>query len=350
MGKQYLSELIKGERISLKKHEIELADKMYQYVVEDRERLSVFLPWPNLIKSVDDEINFINRCNKSWDEQVSSHYGIYRNSDDEYMGNISSFSFNWTSGSCEIGYWILGKFEGKGYMSDAVKLIEKTLYGMGFNRVVIRFDPNNKRLGSIPKRLGYKLEGTLRDAIYVDGQHQNLKVYSKLKREYESNLQDSEILKQFVISEQITDKGVICNQILRSLPEWFGIESAIQNYTNEVEEMVVFVAKQNNQALGFISLNQHNPFTAEIHVMGVSPNYHGKGIGTALVRKVEKYLEDNNSKFLQVKTLGESRNCKEYGLTRKFYDSVGFYPVEEFKELWDEDNPCLLMIKTIREE
>ncbi len=184
MEKQYLPELINGERISLKKHEVHLAEKMFNYVVEDRERLSRFLPWPSLIKSVEDEIEFINQSNEEWANQSAAQYGIYRNSDDEYMGNVAAFSLDWDNCSCEIGYWILGTFEGKGYMSDAVRLIEKIFFGIGFNRIVIRFDPDNERSGSIPKRLNYKFEGTLREAIVVDGEHRNLEVYSKLKKEF----------------------------------------------------------------------------------------------------------------------------------------------------------------------
>lgn len=186
MEKKYLPEQLTSERIHLKKHETHLAEKMFQYVLEDKERLSQFLPWPKFINSIQDEINFINRCNESWIDKSGAHYGIYRNSDTEYMGNISSFSFNWENASCEIVYWILGKFEKNGYMSEAVKLIEKTLFETGFNRIVIRFDPQNFRSGSIPKRLGYSFEGILREAVVVDNTFRNLEVYSKLKCEFDN--------------------------------------------------------------------------------------------------------------------------------------------------------------------
>ncbi|OUR96284.1 hypothetical protein A9Q84_07965 [Halobacteriovorax marinus] len=183
MEKQFLSELIVGERISLKRHTVDLAQKMFDYVVEDRERLAQFLPWPKFINTVQDEIDFIRKCGSDWDDFIGSYYGIYRNSDDEYMGNISSFSHNWNHHNCEIGYWILGKFEGQGYMSDAVKLMEKTLFEVGFNRIVIRFDTHNAKSGSIPKRLSYTYEGTLRKVMRVNNVFRDLEVYSKLHSE-----------------------------------------------------------------------------------------------------------------------------------------------------------------------
>jgi RimJ/RimL family protein N-acetyltransferase len=181
MDKQYLPELIVCERISLKRHNLSLAQKMFEYVTEDNERLARFLPWANFINKVEDEIDFINKCNESWDKQEGAQYGIFRNEDNEYMGNVGSFSFSWANESCEIGYWILGKFEGLGYMSEAVVALEKVLFQVGFNRIVIRFDPLNNKSGSIPKRLGYSHEGTLREAIKVGERFGNLEVYSKVR-------------------------------------------------------------------------------------------------------------------------------------------------------------------------
>ncbi|MDD4975417.1 MAG: GNAT family protein [Bacteriovorax sp.] len=181
MDKQYLPELIVGKRISLKRHNISLAQKMFEYVTEDEKRLSRFLPWPKFINKVEDEIDFINKCNDLWEKNGAADYGIFRNEDNEYIGNISSFALSWANESCEIGYWILGKFEGHGYISEAVVALEEVLFKIGFNRIVIRFDPLNNKSGSIPKRLNYIYEGTLRESIKVNERFRDLEVYSKIR-------------------------------------------------------------------------------------------------------------------------------------------------------------------------
>ncbi len=142
-------------------------------------------------------------------------------------------------------------------------------------------------------------------------------------------------------------KAEICEIILRSLPDWFGIESAIINYIADVQSMKTLVAYDGSDPVGFLALNYHNQFTAEIHVMGIMPQYHRKGIGKKLVFEAEKLLKKEGFKFMSVKTLSESRPNKEYDLTRKFYFEVGFIPIEEFKTLWDEFNPCLFLIKSL---
>lgn len=81
--------------------------------------------------------------------------------------------------------------------------------------------------------------------------------------------------------------------------------------------------------------------------MGVLEAYHRRGIGRSLVAACEKYCRDHRKEFLTVKTLAEARASKSYEKTRLFYLSMGFKPLEVFPDLWDEDNPCLLMVKRI---
>ena len=149
------------------------------------------------------------------------------------------------------------------------------------------------------------------------------------------------------IHEVSANKGEICNRILRSLPKWFGIEHAIVNYVREVEPMPMFVVEDHSQAVGFVALNFHNEFNAEIHVMGILPEYHGQGWGTVLAQAAQDHAAAKGARFLTVKTLSPAREDANYAATRKFYESFGFVPLEEFKTLWGEANPCLLMIKVI---
>jgi ribosomal protein S18 acetylase RimI-like enzyme len=143
-------------------------------------------------------------------------------------------------------------------------------------------------------------------------------------------------------------KQQVCNEILRSLPNWFGIEAAIIDYVNNIGELPVLVYQIDNNNVGFIALKQHNQFTMEIMVMGVLPSYHRQGIGKQLVDSASKYCLDNNIDFLTVKTLAETSTDPYYAQTREFYLNIGFRPLEIFPTLWDENNPCLLMIKCLK--
>lgn len=143
------------------------------------------------------------------------------------------------------------------------------------------------------------------------------------------------------------DKSRITNLILRTLPQWFGIEEAIVEYTEGVRNSDFYVAYQDNQPVGFISIKSNNSYTSEIYVMAILKEYQNIGIGKELIKTVEAELNKSSIKFLMVKTLGNSHPDKNYKRTREFYSRVGFYPLEEIKEIWGKENPCLIMIKAI---
>jgi ribosomal protein S18 acetylase RimI-like enzyme len=152
---------------------------------------------------------------------------------------------------------------------------------------------------------------------------------------------------KFSIQEITNRKGEIAEGILRSLFDWFDIESAIVEYCHHINELSLFAAvAQTNAVIGFLSLKEHNEFTGEIYVMGVAPEYHHQGIGKALIESSVEYCRNRGLEFLQVKTLGSSYHNSFFDRTRKFYMKVGFRPLEEFTSIW-LGNPCLIMVMAL---
>ena len=151
----------------------------------------------------------------------------------------------------------------------------------------------------------------------------------------------------FSIREIRENKAEICDEILRALPDWFGIEQAIRNYAKAVVDFPMFISEADGRVAGFLSLETHNPYTTEIHVMAVKQEFHRGGHGRALVAMAEKYSQAQRAEYLMVKTVGPSGKSTEYDRTREFYENTGFRPLQELKTLWDEHNPCLIMIKRL---
>jgi ribosomal protein S18 acetylase RimI-like enzyme len=153
---------------------------------------------------------------------------------------------------------------------------------------------------------------------------------------------------EFVVQGPLLGQAVLCEPILRSLPQWFGIEEAVVHYVQEIEHLPTFLAVADGRVAGFLSLKEHFAEAAEVYVMGLRVEYHRRGLGCALVERAEEWFRSRGGEYLQVKTLSPARADENYARTRAFYRAMGFRPLEEFPHLWDEANPCLLLVKALR--
>lgn len=154
------------------------------------------------------------------------------------------------------------------------------------------------------------------------------------------------------MNEEINDsdeKQCIAGQILRQLPDWFGIEAALTEYILGVSDKIFFAAFDGKQCLGFFSGEIHYQHTGELYVLGILPEHQGNGVGTALYQVLEQRFISEKCDTVLVKTLSERHLSSAYAQTRTFYKKQGFVPLIELPELWGAQNPCLLMEKSLKE-
>jgi GNAT superfamily N-acetyltransferase len=166
-------------------------------------------------------------------------------------------------------------------------------------------------------------------------------------------------------------------RLLGSLPEWFGIESSVDEYVADAARLPTYLAwrgavtdlppggqsaagptaesaaesraadgESSRHPVGVMLVARHFPEAAELHLLAVEPGLHRSGVGRALVGALERDLLADGVRLLEVKTLGPSHPDAGYALTREFYRAMGFLPVEEITGLWP-DNPCLVLIKVL---
>jgi GNAT superfamily N-acetyltransferase len=151
------------------------------------------------------------------------------------------------------------------------------------------------------------------------------------------------------IEELHEHKGETCRKILESLPEWFGIPEAIDAYARGVADLPMLVAQdQSGVVIGFIALKPQTSSAVEAYVLGIRREWHRKGCGRRLFEAAERMARKWGAKFLTVKTLADTNPDPHYQATRRFYEAIGFDPVEVFPTLWSPEHPCLLMIKTLK--
>ena len=107
------------------------------------------------------------------------------------------------------------------------------------------------------------------------------------------------------------------------------------------------MCEEGGETAGFIAILETSPYATEIHVMGVKKAYHRSGIGKALFEAMREFAKTSGYEFLHVKTV-DAWHYLEYDDTRMFYESLGFRKLEVLPELWDPENPCLMMVMYIK--
>lgn len=148
-----------------------------------------------------------------------------------------------------------------------------------------------------------------------------------------------------MISNQ-EEKEFISRTILESLPDWFGIPEAREEYIRDSYGRPFFCAYINGEAAGFLYLKETGKHTVELAVMGVRKEYHRTGIGRTLFDAAKNEAKRRGYSFIQVKTV-KMGTYDIYDDTNRFYLSLGFRELEVFPTLWDECNPCQIYIMAL---
>lgn len=90
-----------------------------------------------------------------------------------------------TISGAEIGYWLAKEFVGRGIMTRTVKtLTDYAFTNTDLNRVFMGIATNNPRSYAIPERLGFTLEGTLRQNETLNGEWVHHRIYAMLKDDW----------------------------------------------------------------------------------------------------------------------------------------------------------------------
>ncbi|UNK18141.1 GNAT family N-acetyltransferase [Paenibacillus sp. N3/727] len=161
----------------------EHARALFELTDRSRDRLRQWLPWVDSVTEVDHTTNYIKGAMKQAADNGGFSAGIWVR--EELTGTISFHEIDWHNRSVGIGYWLDKQFQGQGLMTSACRaLTDHALMRMGLNRVEIRCATTNRRSRAIPERLGFVLEGVIREAEKLPQGFVNHAVYGMIRSEW----------------------------------------------------------------------------------------------------------------------------------------------------------------------
>lgn len=138
-----------------------------------------------------------------------------------------------------------------------------------------------------------------------------------------------------------------CKPIIDSLPDYFGTPEITNYLLEDIESLPMFIASEDNEQVGFLSIKSINRFTAEIFLMAVRSDRLRNSVGKVLITTAEEFLKKQGIEYLEVKTLGPKNPDANFKRARAFYLKMGFRPLDELPKFWDDDNSILAMVKKL---
>lgn len=159
------------------------ARELFELTDRNREYLRQWLPWLDSNKYLQNTIDFIKYSKKQYEENSSLQLCIRY--EGELAGVIGFHKVDWLNHSTGIGYWLSSDRQGRGIMTASCGcLLDYAFRNLGMNRVEIRCATGNTRSRAIPERLGFKEEGTVRQAEWLYDHYVDHVVYSMLRDEW----------------------------------------------------------------------------------------------------------------------------------------------------------------------
>jgi ribosomal-protein-serine acetyltransferase len=162
------------------------AEDVYAVVDANRAHIRQWLPWVDRTTSPDITRDVIEPWESKFLNGTDAIFGIF--SDNKYIGNIGLHDMKSSNNSGMIGYWLAESAQGRGIMTACVSaLIDYGFEKRNLNRIYITCAVPNKKSRAIPERLGFTLDGIMRDGELLYGTYYDQAVYAILKREWKSN-------------------------------------------------------------------------------------------------------------------------------------------------------------------
>ncbi|MBY8871820.1 GNAT family N-acetyltransferase [Micromonospora sp. PLK6-60] len=151
----------------------------------DRARATVdpWIPWASRSTDLDSARATLQRYADLAARDAGRLYGIWL--DGTLVGGVMFVAFDVAGGNCEIGCWAEPAGQGRGLVTRAAaRLVDWAVRVRGIHRVEWHCRPENTASSNVARRLGMRLDGTLREQFHYQGVRHDTEIWSLLAPEW----------------------------------------------------------------------------------------------------------------------------------------------------------------------
>lgn len=179
-------EQLATDRLTLRRFHRRDVSSLEEGVRSSLADLNEWLPWAHMDYTRDDAVAFVRDSVQAWKEAKAYDYTIRLTEDpDNHLGNISIWQTSRTGRIGEIGYWIRTDLIGQGLATEATKAVMRVGFdNLNLHKITLRIAVGNRGSERVAEKLGYTVEGVLREELLIRGNWVDHTLYSILEGEF----------------------------------------------------------------------------------------------------------------------------------------------------------------------
>jgi ribosomal-protein-alanine N-acetyltransferase len=169
-----------------------LGDENWYYKMSQRNRAHLERYEPEnpvmAIRTEEDAKKMIAELVNEWQKGIHHFMGVFLKESEQFVAQIYIGLVNSNVNEFGIGYFSDIEYEGKGYVTEAVRTVVKTLFeSLHAHRIRIETDDTNLRSIRVAERCGFMKEGHIREnKKNLDGTYSGTLYYGLLRSEFQS--------------------------------------------------------------------------------------------------------------------------------------------------------------------
>ncbi|MGO9482048.1 MAG: GNAT family N-acetyltransferase [Candidatus Kryptoniota bacterium] len=177
---------LRNSRILLRSVHLENASELYGIIEESREHLEKWLPWVEYVRSGEDERHIVEQW--VYEMQMRSAIHLSITFEDKIAGLVSTHQIDWMNQRTSIGYWVRLEMTGKNLATTATAILMNYLFEkLRLHRIYIQAATDNGPSNKVIRKLGFKLEGVLRENEKVQERYLDHNIYGMTDHDFKDS-------------------------------------------------------------------------------------------------------------------------------------------------------------------
>ena len=155
---------IDGNKVSLRPYRTGDGPAFFGSVDEHRDDLATWVGWVDQYKTVANAEAYVRRMQSKWIARTALIVGIFSPDGTEHYGGTGFHGFDWDVPSVELGYFLKKSARGKGYGTEAVKLVVDFAFEhLQAKRIWASCDARNEASIKLLERCGLRREAEMQN-------------------------------------------------------------------------------------------------------------------------------------------------------------------------------------------